>query len=58
VRCVRNYALDVVRLTYAISVILPKTARSRRVAERFGVRALGIPETPRAFGHPVRFLVS
>ena len=41
VRCVRDYARDVLRLTYAISVILPQNARSRRVAERFGVRATG-----------------
>ena len=41
VRCVRDYARDVLRLTYAISAILPQNARSRRVAERFGVRAAG-----------------
>jgi len=29
------------RLSYAISAILPQNARSRRVAERFGVRAAG-----------------
>ena len=41
VRCVRDYARDVLRLPYAISAILPQNARSRRVAERFGVRAAG-----------------
>jgi RimJ/RimL family protein N-acetyltransferase len=41
VRCVRDYARDVLRLSYAISAILPQNARSRRVAERFGVRAAG-----------------
>jgi RimJ/RimL family protein N-acetyltransferase len=41
VRCVRDYARDALRLTYAISVILPQNARSRRVAERLGVRAAG-----------------
>jgi len=41
VRCVRDYARDVLRLSYAVSAILPQNARSRRVAERFGVRAAG-----------------
>jgi RimJ/RimL family protein N-acetyltransferase len=41
VRCVRDYARDVLLLSYAISAILPQNARSRRVAERFGVRAAG-----------------
>jgi [ribosomal protein S5]-alanine N-acetyltransferase len=41
VHCVRDYARDVLRLSYAISAILPQNARSRRVAERFGVRAAG-----------------
>ena len=41
VRCVRDYARDVLRLSYAISAILPQNARSRRVVERFGVRADG-----------------
>ena len=40
-RCVRDYARDVLRLTYAISVIHPENARSRRVAERSGARAAG-----------------
>ena len=40
-RCVRDYARDVLRLSYAISVILPQNARSRRVAERSGARAAG-----------------
>jgi Acetyltransferase (GNAT) domain len=33
-RRVRNYARDVLRLSYLISAILPENARSRRVAER------------------------
>jgi RimJ/RimL family protein N-acetyltransferase len=41
VRCVRDYARDVLRLSYAISAILPQNTRSRRVVERFGVRATG-----------------
>jgi RimJ/RimL family protein N-acetyltransferase len=41
VRCIRDYARDVLRLSYAISAILPQNTRSRRVAERFGVRADG-----------------
>ena len=32
VQCVRDYARDVLRLSYAISAILPQNARSRRVA--------------------------
>ena len=40
-RCVRDYARDVLRLSYAISAIVPQNARSRRVAERLGVRAAG-----------------
>ena len=38
---VRDYARDVLLLSYAISAILPQNARSRRVAERFGARAAG-----------------
>ncbi|HEY3912094.1 MAG TPA: GNAT family N-acetyltransferase [Stellaceae bacterium] len=41
VSCVRDYARDVLRLSYAVSAILPQNARSRRVAERLGVRAAG-----------------
>jgi ribosomal-protein-alanine N-acetyltransferase len=41
VRCVRDYARDVLLLSYAISAILPQNARSRRVAERLGARAAG-----------------
>jgi len=41
VRCVRDHARDVLRMSYAISAILPQNARSRRVAERFGARAAG-----------------
>jgi len=40
-RCVRDYARGVLRLSYAISAILPQNARSRRVAERSGARAAG-----------------
>jgi RimJ/RimL family protein N-acetyltransferase len=39
--CVRDYAREVLRLSYAISAILPQNARSRRVAERSGARAAG-----------------
>jgi ribosomal-protein-alanine N-acetyltransferase len=38
-RCVRDYARDVLRLSYVVSAILPQNARSRRVAERSGARA-------------------
>ena len=41
VRCVRDYARDVLLLSYAVSAINPLNARSRRVAERLGVRADG-----------------
>jgi ribosomal-protein-alanine N-acetyltransferase len=41
VRCVRDYARDVLRLSYAISAILPQNVRSQRVAERFGLQAVG-----------------
>jgi [ribosomal protein S5]-alanine N-acetyltransferase len=40
-RCVRDYARDVLRLSYTISAILPQNARSQRVAERSGARAAG-----------------
>ena len=40
-RCVRDYARDVLGLTYTVSAILPSNARSRRVAERGGARADG-----------------
>ena len=40
-RCVRDYARDVLRLSYVISAILPQNTRSRRVAERSGARAAG-----------------
>ena len=39
--CVRDYARDVLGLSYVISAILPQNARSRRVAERAGARAAG-----------------
>ena len=39
--CVRDYASDVLRLSYAISAILPQNVRSRRVAERSGARVAG-----------------
>jgi RimJ/RimL family protein N-acetyltransferase len=41
VQRVHDYARDVLRLPYAISAIQPQNARSRRVAERFGLRADG-----------------
>jgi RimJ/RimL family protein N-acetyltransferase len=41
VRSVRDYARDVLRLSYAVSAILPQNARSRRLAERSGARADG-----------------
>jgi RimJ/RimL family protein N-acetyltransferase len=41
VGCVRDYARDVLRLSSAVSAILPENTRSRRVAGRFGVRAVG-----------------
>lgn len=47
--CVRDYARDVLRLSYAISVIMPGNARSHRVAERSGARANGQMEV---FGLP------
>jgi [ribosomal protein S5]-alanine N-acetyltransferase len=41
VRRVRDYARDVLRLSYAVSAILPQNARSRRLAEHSGARADG-----------------
>jgi RimJ/RimL family protein N-acetyltransferase len=41
VRCVREHARDVARLSNAVSAILPRNVRSRRVVERLGVRAAG-----------------
>ena len=40
-RCVRDYARDVLRLSYAVSAILPHNTRSRRVAEGSGADAAG-----------------
>jgi len=40
-RCVRGYARDVLPWQYAISAILPRNVRSRRVAERSGARRDG-----------------
>ena len=40
-RCVREYARDVLGLSYTVSAILPSNARSRRVAERGGAQADG-----------------
>jgi RimJ/RimL family protein N-acetyltransferase len=40
-RRVRDYARDVLRLSYAVSAILPGNARSRHVAERGGARVDG-----------------
>jgi RimJ/RimL family protein N-acetyltransferase len=41
VRCIRDYARDVLRLSHAISAIHPQNARSRQLAERFGVQSGG-----------------
>ena len=41
VRCVRDYARDALHLSYAISAIDPRNARSRRVAEGLGARTDG-----------------
>jgi ribosomal-protein-alanine N-acetyltransferase len=41
VGCIRDYARDVLHLSYAVSAILPSNSRSRRVAERFGLRTDG-----------------
>jgi [ribosomal protein S5]-alanine N-acetyltransferase len=41
VGCVRDYARDVLRLSYVVSAILPQNVRSRRIPERFGVQASG-----------------
>src|SRR5207302_480142 len=40
-RCGRDYARDVLRLSYAISVIHPENVRSQHVAERSGARCAG-----------------
>ncbi len=40
-RCVRDYARDVLGLSYTVSAILPHNVPSRRVAERCGARASG-----------------
>lgn len=40
-RCVRDYAGDELKLSHAVSAILPHNARSRRVAERSGAQAAG-----------------
>lgn len=39
--CVRDYARDILHLSYAISAILPSNSRSRQLAERFGLRTDG-----------------
>lgn len=39
--CIRDYARDVLRLSYVVSAILPQNVRSRRVAERSGAQAAG-----------------
>jgi RimJ/RimL family protein N-acetyltransferase len=39
--CVRDYARDVLHLSYLVSVIHPQNARSRRVAERGGAQVAG-----------------
>ena len=40
-RCVRDYARDALPLPYAISAILPQSARSQRVAERVDAQPVG-----------------
>ena len=40
-RCVRDYARDVLRLSYVVSAIHPENARSQRVAQRAGAHADG-----------------
>jgi RimJ/RimL family protein N-acetyltransferase len=40
-QCVRDYARDVLELSYTVSAILPSNVRSRRVAERGGAQADG-----------------
>jgi RimJ/RimL family protein N-acetyltransferase len=40
-RCVRDYARDVLRLSYVVSAIHPENARSQRVAQRAGAQAAG-----------------
>ena len=40
-RCVRDYARDVLQLSYVVSAIHPQNARSQRVAERSGARLAG-----------------
>lgn len=40
-RCVRDYAREVLYLSYAVSAILPANIRSRQVAKRSGARADG-----------------
>jgi RimJ/RimL family protein N-acetyltransferase len=40
-RCVRDYARDVLRLSYVVSAIHPENARSQRVAQRAGAHAAG-----------------
>ena len=40
-RCVRDYARDVLQLSYAVSAILPHYTRSRRVAERSDAQLAG-----------------
>ena len=39
--CVRDYARDVLRLSYVVSAILPHNTRSRLVAERSGAQPAG-----------------
>jgi RimJ/RimL family protein N-acetyltransferase len=39
--CVRDYARDVLKLSYAISAIRPENDRSQRVAKRFGLQTDG-----------------
>ncbi len=39
--CVRDYARDVLRLSYVVSAIHPENTRSQRVAGRYGARSEG-----------------
>jgi len=48
--CVRDYARDILRLSYAVSVIRPENARSRRVAQRSGARAEARRKCSDSFG--------
>ena len=40
-RCIRDYARNVLRLSCAVSVVIPHNVRSRRVAERLSAQPAG-----------------